>query len=61
MLKRLKAVSDVMHNLLKLYPEQFFVASTIGTFSVGLAAYIVATRPIISYRPYYRGMIFMVS
>jgi hypothetical protein len=60
MLKRLKAINDVMHNLLKLYPEQFIVYATFGTFSLGMAGYILATRPIITYRPYYRGMFFVL-
>lgn len=55
MIGRLARINQVLHNLLKLYPEQFVIASTFGLSAVAMISYIIATRPIITYRPWYRG------
>ncbi|KAI6183875.1 hypothetical protein M3Y97_00535600 [Aphelenchoides bicaudatus] len=55
MLGRLTRINQVMHNLLKLYPEQFLVYITFGTAGTIAAIHIALTRPLITSRPYYRG------
>lgn len=58
MLGRLARINQVLHNLLKLYPEQFLVYVTFGTVGTMAAIHVALTRPLITARPYYRSTVF---